>query len=149
MLTNPLVAVVFGAAATLGLSAPAFAGDCPQGQEKANPLAGAPTMPKDVTDTVIGTIDLGKEIGVTGRQLRTRMLVVQPGGIVPMHSHAGRPALIYTVSGSIVEHRSSCAVPIVHSAGAISNEADGISHWWKNEGAEPAVLLSSDVFKAN
>ncbi len=48
-----------------------------------NPLANAPTMPKDVTDTVIGAVDLGKEINVEGRQLRTRRLVVQPGGIVP------------------------------------------------------------------
>ena len=30
-------------------------------------------------------------------------LVVQPGGIVPWHSHADRPALIYVVSGEIVE----------------------------------------------
>ena len=71
-----------------------------------NPLANAPTMPKDVTDTVIGAVDLGKEINVDGRQLRTRRLVVQPGGIVPIHSHADRPALIVVVSGSITEHRS-------------------------------------------
>ena len=43
-----------------------------------NSLANAPTMPKDVTDTVIGSVDLGKEINVDGRQLRTRRLVVQP-----------------------------------------------------------------------
>lgn len=127
-------------------STPALAGDCPSGQEKANPLANAATMPKDVTDTVIGAIDLGKEIGVDGRQLRTRRLVIQPGGIVPMHSHKDRPALIYTVSGTVVEHRSTCAVPIVHKAGDISREADGLSHWWQNEGTEPVVLLSSDVF---
>jgi len=66
---------------------------------------------------------------------------------VPIHSHKGRPALIYTVSGTIVEHRSSCAAPIVHKAGDIAREADGISHWWQNEGTEPVVLLSSDVFK--
>lgn len=136
----------FGLAAAAVFSTPAFAGDCPQGQEMANPLANAAMAPKDVTDTVIGAIDLGKEIGVDGRMLRTRRLVIQPGGIVPLHSHKDRPALIYTVSGTIVEHRSSCAVPIVHKAGDISREADGISHWWQNEGKEPVVLLSSDVF---
>lgn len=142
-----LVAAAFAAAATVAFAAPALAGDCPSGQEMMNTLAGAPTMGKDVTDTVIGSIDLNAEIGVPGRLLRTRRLVVQPGGIVPMHSHKGRPALIYTVSGQITEHRSSCAVPIVHKAGDIAREADGISHWWMNEGSEPAVLLSSDVFK--
>jgi quercetin dioxygenase-like cupin family protein len=133
-------------AAPIAFATPAFAGDCPQGQEMVNALANAPTMPKDVTDTVIGSIDLGKEISVQGRLLRTRRLVVQPGGIVPLHSHVGRPALIYTVSGQITEHRSSCAAPIVHHAGDIAREAEGISHWWINEGTEPAVLLSSDVF---
>jgi quercetin dioxygenase-like cupin family protein len=44
-------------------------------------------MPKGVTDTVTGSVDLGSEIGVADRQLRTRRLVVQPGGVVPFHSH--------------------------------------------------------------
>jgi len=146
MRIQTLTAAVLALAAPLTFAAPAFAGDCPSGQEMATALAGAPTMPKDVTDTVIGSIDLGSEIGVQGRLLRTRRLVVQPGGIVPMHSHKGRPALIVTVSGQITEHRTTCAVGIVHKAGDISREADGISHWWINEGTEPAVLLSSDVF---
>jgi quercetin dioxygenase-like cupin family protein len=127
------------------ISSPAFAGSCPQGQEQANPLASAPTMPKAVTDDVIGSVDLEKEINVAGRDLRLRRLVVQPGGIVPMHSHAGRPALIITVSGEVVEHRSSCAAPIVHKAGEVAMESGGISHWWQNEGRTPAVLLSADV----
>lgn len=146
MPTRKLAVAALALAAPLTFAAPAFAGDCPSGQERANPLTARQTMGKDVTDTVIGAIDLAKEIGVAGRQLRTRRLVVQPGGVVPFHSHADRPALIYTVSGEITEHRSSCAVPIVHRAGDIAREADGISHWWINEGKEPAVLLSSDVF---
>lgn len=135
-----LVATVAG-----GLSAPAFAGSCPQGQERANPLAGAPTMPSNVTDDVIGSVDLKKEIGVDNRDLRLRRLIVQPGGIVPLHSHAGRPALIITISGEVSEYRSTCAVPIVHKAGEVAMESDGISHWWKNTGAVPAELLSADV----
>jgi quercetin dioxygenase-like cupin family protein len=103
-------------------------------------------MPKDVTDTVLAAVDLGPEINVEGRQLRTRRLVVQPGGIVPLHSHKDRPALIITVSGAITEYRSDCAKPVEHRAGDISREADGISHYWVNNGGEPAVLLSSDVF---
>lgn len=146
MTKKNLAAAVLTLAAPFALATPALAGDCPSGREMANALTGAPTMPRDVTDTVIGSIDLGTEIGAQGRLLRTRRLVVQPGGIVPMHSHADRPALIVTVSGQITEHRSNCAVPIVHHAGDISREADGISHWWVNEGTEPAVLLSSDVF---
>jgi len=144
ILTKTTVAAGIIALAALGSANPAYAGQCQAAG--ANPLANAPTMPKDVTDTVIGAVDLGSEINVDGGQLRTRRLVVQPGGIVPLHSHKDRPALIVTVSGSITEFRSDCSSPIVHQAGDISREADGISHYWVNQGSEPAVLLSSDVF---
>lgn len=131
--------------AATAFSAPVLAGECPAGQSAANSLTGAPTAPKGVTDTLIGSVDLAKEIMVPDRHLRTRRLVVQPGGIVPMHSHVDRPALIYTVSGAIMEYRSDCAVPVTHKGGEISREADGISHYWVNKGKVPVVLLSSDV----
>ena len=143
-LRKTTVAAGIIAIAALGGATPALAGQC--SAAGANALANAPTMPKDVTDTVLASVDLGKEIKVDGRQLRTRRLVVQPGGIVPLHSHADRPALIITVSGSITEYRSDCSAPVEHQAGDISREADGISHYWVNNGSEPAVLLSSDVF---
>jgi quercetin dioxygenase-like cupin family protein len=145
-MTNPtLHQAAFALLAAASFATPAFAGECPAGQSIDNALANHPTMPKGVTDTVIGSVDLGAEIGVTDRQLRTRRLVVQPGGVVPFHSHMDRPALIYTISGQITEYRSSCAVPIVHKAGDIAREADGISHYWINHGKTAAVLLSSDV----
>jgi len=134
-------------AAAGGFASPALASQC--ATPGTNMLANAPTMPKGVTDTVIGSISLASEIGVDGRELRTRRLVVQPGGIVPLHSHKDRPALIYTVSGSITEYSSACGAPIQHRAGDISREADGLSHYWVNHGKVPAVLLSSDVFHGN
>lgn len=137
---------VLAIAAAAAFASPAIAGECPPGQSVANPLTGHPTSPKDVTDTTLGAVDLGSEIGVEGRELRLRRLVVQPGGVVPFHSHADRPALIITISGEISEHRSTCAVPIVHKAGELSREADGIGHYWINHGREAAVLLSADVF---
>jgi len=140
-----LAAAFIALAATAGIATPATAAQCPAGQQMANPLANRATEPKAVTDDVLGSIDLGKEIGVNGRDLRLRRLVVQPGGVVPYHSHAGRPALIITVSGEITEYRSSCAVPITHRAGELSREADGVGHYWVNNGSQPAVLLSADV----
>jgi quercetin dioxygenase-like cupin family protein len=145
MTTSTLRHAALALLAATSFAAPAFAGECPAGKSGENALAGAPTMPKGVTDTVIGSVDLGAEIAVPDRQLRTRRLVVQPGGIVPMHSHKDRPALIYTISGQITEYRSSCTVPIVHKTGDIAREADGISHYWINHSKTATVLLSSDV----
>lgn len=136
---------LIAALAAAGTAAPAFAGTCPAGKAGANALSGAATMPSKVTDNVLSTVDLGPEINVSGRSLRLRKLVLQPGGVVPMHSHVDRPALIMTASGTVTEYSSSCLVPIVHKAGDVANEAGGISHWWKNTGNTVAVLYSSDV----
>jgi quercetin dioxygenase-like cupin family protein len=145
-LKTTLATAAIAVAAAGSFASPAIAGQCPTAGT--SDLANAPTMPKGVTDDVIGSIDLNSEIGVPGRLLRTRRLVVQPGGIVPLHSHKDRPALIYTLSGSITEYSTACGAPIEHKAGDISREADGLSHYWVNHGKVPAVLLSSDVFHA-
>jgi len=133
------------ASATMLIAAPALAGSCPDGQTAANPLASAQTMPTGVTDDIVGSVDLQSEVSFNDHDLRLRRLVVQPGGVVPLHSHAGRPALITVVSGAITEYNSRCLVGIDHAAGDVASESGGISHWWKNNGSVPAVLLSADV----
>ena len=59
---------------------------------------------------------------IEGRELRFRKLTIEPGGIVPWHSHDDRPALIFVQQGKIEEYASNCAVPIVHKAGDIRPE---------------------------
>lgn len=126
-------------------AAPAFAGECPAGQTGANALSDAATMPSRVTDDVIASIDLGNGYGLPGRNLRMRRLVVEPGGVVPLHSHGQRPANIYVVKGEITEYRSSCLVGIRHRAGEVVAEQGEISHWWRNNTVRRAVLISADL----
>ena len=129
-----------------GLAAPAFAGECPAGKMKADAIKPVTHGPKGVTDTVLSMIDLSKEkVAVAGHLMRVRRLEIQPGGIVPWHSHAERPALIYVVSGEIVENASNCAVPILHKAGEVARETHATAHWWQNNGKVPVTLLSFDI----
>jgi quercetin dioxygenase-like cupin family protein len=126
-----------------------FAGECPADKKVADGKGQAPgpNMPVGVVDVVRASTDLSKEpANIKGRQFRLRQLDIQPGGIVPWHSHNERPAMIYVVSGEVVEYASSCAVPIVHRTGDIAPEKNGTSHWWKNTGSTPAVLISVDLF---
>ena len=140
------IGLQLGAAiAALGAAATAWAGECPAASMRADARAMGETMPKGVTDNVLSAIALGDQIGVGGRQLRLRKLVVQPGGVVPWHSHTDRPALIITIEGSITEYRSTCTVPIEHPAGDVAREVKGVSHWWRNNTKQPAELLSADV----
>ena len=135
------------AAAISILSTGAFANGCPAGNLVADgegQKAGA-TMPVGVTDTVLDSIDLSKQkVALKDHQFRIRRLVIQPGGVVPWHSHGDRPALIYIVQGEITEYASDCTVPILHRAGDWSRDAD-ISHWWKNTGKKVVVLISADI----
>jgi quercetin dioxygenase-like cupin family protein len=62
------------------------------------------------------------------RELRFRKLTIAPGGVVPWHSHADRPALIYVAEGEIHEFASNCSAPIVHKAGDLRRETSGVSH---------------------
>jgi quercetin dioxygenase-like cupin family protein len=135
-----------GAVALSLLSLPALAGECPADKVVQNGQKPGATAPHGVTDTVIGSIDLGNEAPrLANHKFRLRRLVVQPGGVVPWHSHAERPAIIYIVSGTIIEYASTCAVPIVHRAGDVARETHLTAHWWKNNTRRPVVLLSADI----
>jgi len=146
----PRVALVAALAAGFGFAAnAAFAGECPADKRVADGQGQkpGPGAPAGVTDVVRASTDLAKEpAAIKGRQFRLRQLDILPGGIVPWHSHNERPAMIYIVSGEVVEYASSCAVPIVHRAGDVAPEKNGTSHWWKNIGGTPAVLISVDLF---
>ena len=113
------------------LIAPAYAGSCPA--DKLRPDGGGEKMnttpAKDVTDAVLASIDVAKEPAmVKDRLLRLRKLEVKPGGVVPWHEHANRPAIIYIIQGEIVEYASTCAVPIVHGAGVVATETHATAH---------------------
>ena len=125
----------------------ASAGECPAGKGGVDVRPPASNPASGVTDTVVGSIDVSKEPAhIDGRLLRLRKLVVQPGGVVPWHSHHDRPAIIVITKGTVVEYASNCSVPIVHAEGDVSTETNGTSHWWRNESDAPVELYSADLF---
>jgi quercetin dioxygenase-like cupin family protein len=128
-------------------SAPAAsAGECPADKMKANVRSMVDHKAVGVTDVTLGSINLEKQpAAIKDRELRFRKLTIEPGGIVPWHSHDDRPALIFVQQGEIVEYASNCADPIVHKAGEIRPEVAGTSHWWKNLGTETVILYVGDV----
>jgi len=145
-LLNKSALISVGLIAAAVAATPAFAGQCPADQVKADARTGGETMPVGVSDMELDAVDLGPEIaGLDGRRLRLRKLVIQPGGVVPWHDHTDRPALIMTAEGEITEFRSDCAVGVVHKAGDVSKESGGVKHWWKNESDAPTVLFAADV----
>jgi quercetin dioxygenase-like cupin family protein len=138
-----LACTIAGSAATT-----AFAGECPAGKMMANAREEVKLKAVGVSDVTLGSIDLEKQpANLKGRELRFRKLTIEPGGIVPWHSHDDRPALIFVQQGEIVEYASNCLEPILHKAGDIRPEVFGISHWWKNLGTQIVILYVGDVRK--
>ena len=96
--------------ATTGFAFSAQAGECPADKRMPNARQSVDFKAVGVTDTTLGSIDLGKEKAkIKDRELRFRKIVIQPGGIVPWHSHDDRPALIFVAEGEIIEYASNCA----------------------------------------
>src|SRR6516225_2603420 len=99
----------FGVASAIAISlaaaSAAFAGECPADKIKPNARQMVDYKPVGVTDVTLGSINLEKQpANIKDRELRFRKLTIEPGGIVPWHSHDDRPALIFVQQGEIVEY---------------------------------------------
>jgi quercetin dioxygenase-like cupin family protein len=107
---------------------------------------GVPTENKGITVKVLEAIDLGPQFeAMAGRQLRLRLITIEPGGVFGIHDHKDRPATDYVLQGAIVDHRGSNAKE--YGAGTSINEDKNTVHWVENKGTAPAVLVSADIFK--
>lgn len=106
-----------------------------------------PTENKGVTIGTPTAIDLASQIeGVQGRALRMRVITVEPGGVIGLHTHKDRPAIAYVIRGTLTEHREGGGV-IEHRAGESWSVAIDVSHWEDNRGSEPLVLIAADIVK--
>ena len=107
----------------------------------------APTENKGVKVSAPTALDLGPEVeGVEGRQLRMRTVTLEPGGVVGVHSHKGRPAVAYVVQGTLTEHREGGGDHEYHQGQAWTEDHNTV-HWAENKGSTPVIVVAVDVFK--
>jgi len=102
---------------------------------------------KGVTVRELATVDLGPEIeGMAGRQLRMRMVTIEPGGVFgPMHNHKDRPGIVYILQGTITDHRDGNATD--YGPGVGWPEDRNTNHWLENRGTIPAMEISVDIIR--
>ena len=106
-----------------------------------------PTENKGVKMDALATIDLGPEIdGMQGRQLRLRLVTVDPGGVIALHSHKDRPAVVRVLQGTLTEHREGGGGK-EYTEGESWSEGKETTHWAENKGTKPTVLIVGDIFK--
>lgn len=112
-----IAALAFGAAPALAEA------QCPPEHKKAGVRKppsdkiwdGAQLATEGIVDETIATVEIDKPpFNIEGRVLRTRTLKIEPGTVVPWHSHDDRPAIMYVVKGELTEYASNCAVPVTY-----------------------------------
>jgi quercetin dioxygenase-like cupin family protein len=122
------VALVFGLGVAIGQQTP-------------------PTENKGLKVSPPTALELGAEVdGVQGRQLRLRTVMLEPGGVVGVHTHNGRPGVAYVVQGTLTEHREDGATHQRHE-GESWTEGKDTTHWAENKGDKAVVIIAVDVFK--
>jgi len=118
-----------------------------RGEERTMSHEGTAPETKGVSVQSLGTVDLGPEIeGMAGRQLRMRMVTIEPGGVFgPLHDHTDRPGIVYILQGTITDHRNGVATD--YGPGVGWPEDRNTRHWLENRGTIPAVEISVDIVR--
>lgn len=104
-----------------------------------------PTESKGVAGKVIGTLPLAPEFDqIGGRQLRMRVVTLAPGGVFAVHSHKDRPSVEYVLKGTATEFQGDASKTYAEGDAVLADR--NTTHWWRNDGAEPAIFVAVDVF---
>jgi quercetin dioxygenase-like cupin family protein len=111
-------------------------------------MAQAQEAPKDnkgFTTLKSEVVDLGPEIaGMEGRQLRLRLLRIEPGGHIGVHSHKDRPAVVYFLTGADTVH-SGDRTSKVFKPGDTGSANHATTHWHRNDGQEDVLFIAVDI----
>ena len=88
------------------------------------------------------------QLGLEGYRMQMREVTVAPGGAIAEHSHATRPGLVKTVSGSWIEVRGNNEIPYPASKPEALIEDENTVHWLYNDGEVPAVAIVCGLTKS-
>jgi len=97
---------------------------------------------------VISESSMQAQLGLQGYKMQLREITVAPGGQIARHSHATRPGLVLTLSGTWTEGRPSGEKEYPASLDEAILEDATTEHWFWNDGAEPARVVVCDIVPA-
>jgi quercetin dioxygenase-like cupin family protein len=134
-----LIGLACSAAAILAL---ALGGTLPAHSQQA-----APKQSKGFKTAKSQIVELGPEIeGLQGRQLRLRLLTIEPGGPIAIHDHKNRPAVVYFLQG-VDTVIFGDGTEKQFKAGDTSSATKDTTHWHRNDGKEQVQLIAVDIFQ--
>lgn len=98
---------------------------------------------------VLPEFSLKAQIGLSGYVMKLREVSVAPGGAIAEHSHADRPGVVQTISGSWTEVRNGSETEYPATAKRALVEDEATVHWLYNDGDTPAVAIVCGLAKAS
>jgi quercetin dioxygenase-like cupin family protein len=107
-----------------------------------------PTEHRGVSLVKLGVVpeaSLEKTIGLSGYIMQLREITLEPGGQIAKHSHATRPGLVQTISGSWTEGSASGERDYPASEQIAIVEDEATEHWFFNNEAEPVKVVVCDI----
>ena len=110
-----------------------------------------PEKHEGVSVVALGAVkpsSLKAQIGLEGYRMQMREITVAPGGAIAEHSHADRPGLVKTISGSWVEVRGDKKISYPASKPEALVEDENTVHWLYNDGTEPVVAIVCGLTKS-
>jgi quercetin dioxygenase-like cupin family protein len=87
------------------------------------------------------------QLGLSGYEMKLREVTVEPGGAIKEHSHATRPGLVQTISGSWIEVRNGKEISYPATKKEALVEDENTVHWLYNDGDVPAVAVVCGLSK--
>ena len=104
-----------------------------------------PTTTVGFSEELLRSLDLTGELeSGEGRPLRMRKLTLQPGGVLGIHNHIGRPAITYLLQGQMTYHPDGGPDVVVSPGGGFA-EGRSTTHWGESTGSVPAVWVAVDI----
>jgi uncharacterized cupin superfamily protein len=75
-----------------------------------------------------------------------RLLKIEPGGHIGLHSHKNRPAVVYFLQGTDTVMQADGSSKTFHP-GDMSSATKDTTHWHRNDGKDDVLLIAVDVFQ--
>ena len=89
--------------------------------------------------------DLSSEIDPV--KPRLRLLTLEPGGTIELHSHKDHPTILHVIKGTLTSHPQGRPEVVLRAGVGLAESRVG-NYWVQNTGSEPAEFIWLPVYES-
>jgi quercetin dioxygenase-like cupin family protein len=75
-----------------------------------------------------------------------RLLTLEPGGTIELHSHKDHPTILHVIKGTLTSHTQGKPEVVLRAGVGLAEDKDS-NYWVQNNGSEPAEFIWLPVFE--